>query len=60
MTKGVKSKRLTFEFSRGWMDHYNGVSFNNKEHPDWQDGWMGRQVYLRSIMLGSHGIKAAE
>lgn len=55
MAKHAKIKRLTFEFSRGWADNYNRKPFNEKEHPDWQDGWMSRQRFL-----GLGVLRAAE
>lgn len=46
----MPAKRLTFEFSRGWLDHYKQKPYNQDEtSADWKDGWMGRENYIRTL-----------
>lgn len=45
----AKHKRVTFAFSQGWWAHKEGKPFDDKQPRDWQDGWIGRQVYVRNF-----------
>ena len=47
MTKQRTSKRLTFEFARGWQDHFNEKPFDVEESGDWQAGWYSRQTHYK-------------
>jgi hypothetical protein len=54
-----KGKILTFQFSEGWLAHKEGKKLDNNpyqkspvslyEKDEWTDGWMGREVYMRSF-----------
>lgn len=47
MVNRQRVNRLTFEFARGWTDHYNGKPFNSDETEDWQAGWYSRQTHYK-------------
>ncbi len=45
----AKRKRLTFEYSAGWLAHHAGKPFDESQSDDWKDGWFGRETYVRDM-----------
>ena len=58
-----RSKRLTFAYAEGWLAHKEGkylehnpyktginhIPANDSYAWDWEDGWVGRNTYARSL-----------